>query len=108
MIQYYAYRKAQGGRILPGRAGKEYSMPKKKRQKECLACNGTGKVSGDRLYLLGFKHSIQRNEDIPAGARNLAVSLIDGLLQVMYSIPGSLELSYRRGIQEGEERKPRR
>lgn len=82
-------------------------MAKKEKQKECLACRGANKVNTPLLYLLAFKHSIQRREDIPEGAKNLALPLLDSLMQLMRNIPGSLELAYRRGIQEGEERKER-
>lgn len=83
-------------------------MKKKKESTECLACHNTGKVSSPLLYLMAFKSDVKRCENIPEGAKTLALNLIGNLLPILYKIPGKLELSYRRGIQEGLERKLRR
>ncbi len=69
----------------------------------CLACNGTGEVPGGSfLYLLAFKHDIQRREDIPEGVRDLLVPLIQGFIIALKNLPGAMELAARRGVSEKE------
>ena len=78
---------------------------------KCLACNGNGKLTeydSPRLYLMAYKSYVMRDKDIPEGARSLAVIMINLLIRAVYDIPGKLELSYRRGIQDGEERQLRK
>jgi len=60
-----------------------------------------------RQLELAYRESIRRNKKIPEGARNLIVSFEGvGLIQFaqdMGEIVGSMELAYRRGMQEGQE-----
>jgi hypothetical protein len=69
----------------------------------------TGKLTMLHVHIALRTH-IKMRKDIPEGARNLLVGKHEGdagLLGMLYSfIPhviGSVELAYRRGIQEGEE-----
>ena len=43
-----------------------------------------------RLYLIAYKSYVQRDNDIPEGARNRAVIMINLWLRVVYDIPGKL------------------
>lgn len=80
-------------------------MSKIKRE-GCLACNGTGKHSGGSfIYLLAFKHDIQRREDIPESVRQLAVPLIQGFIMALKNLPGTMELAARRGVSKEEAKK---
>lgn len=69
----------------------------------------TGKLTMLHVHI-ALRTYIRMRKDIPEGARNLLVGRHEGdtgLLGMLYSfIPhviGSVELAYRRGIQEGEE-----
>lgn len=77
----------------------------KVKREGCLACNGTNKVDGDFLYLLAYKHSIQRREDIPESVRQLAIPLIQRFIMAIRNIAGTLELAARRGVSEEEIKK---
>ena len=72
--------------------------------KNCLACNGTGKEAEPKLYLMAYRSWVRHNEKIPEGAKNLLEGLLSSMQILMEQIAGKMELSYRRGIQEGEER----
>lgn len=77
----------------------------KVKQEGCLACNGTNKVDGDFLYLLAYKHSIQKREDIPKSVRELAVPLIQRFIVAIKNIAGAMELAARRGVSKEEVKK---
>jgi len=78
----------------------------KVKREGCLACNGTGKHSGGSfIYLLAFKHDIQRREDIPENVRDLVVPLIQGFIIALKNLPGTMELAARRGVSEEEAKK---
>lgn len=77
---------------------------------KCLACNGTGKFTkqqSSREYLLAYWRYIKHSPNIPEGARKLALILIKMSNNTTAEIAGNVELSYRRGIQDGEERSKR-
>ncbi len=75
---------------------------------KCLACNGTGKFTEQQSpneYLLAYwRHVKKREPQIPEGSKNLSLKMIHKLLFIVADIAGKMELSYRRGIQDGEER----
>ena len=73
----------------------------------CLACNGTGKApNGDFLYLLAYKHNIQKyREDIPESVRELVTPLIQKIILALKGLPGSMELAARRGVSKEEVKK---
>jgi len=54
------------------------------------------------LYLLAFKHDIQRREDIPKSVRELVVPLIQRFIIALKDLPGCMELAARRGVSEKE------
>jgi len=81
-------------------------MGQKVKREGCLACNGTGKHSGGSfIYLLAFKHDIQRREDIPESVRELVVPLIQRFIVALKNLPGAMELAARRGVSEEEAKK---
>lgn len=73
---------------------------------KCFACNGTGKFTkrqSPREYLLAYWRYVKHAEYIPEGAKTLALHLIKMANNTTAEIAGNMELSYRRGIQEGIE-----
>lgn len=69
----------------------------------------TGKLTMLHVHI-ALRTYVKMRKDIPEGARNLLVGAKEGdtgLLGMLYSfiphVMGSVELAYRRGIQEGEE-----
>jgi len=72
--------------------------------KICLVCNGTGKETSPKLYLMAYRSWVRDNEKMPEGARNLLEHILSRMQILMEQITGSMELSYRRGMQEGKER----
>jgi len=78
-------------------------MAQKVKREDCLACNGTGEApSSNFLYLLAFKHDIQRRKDIPKSVRELVVPLIQRFILWLKNLPGTMELAARRGVNKGE------
>ena len=78
-------------------------MAQKVKREGCLACNGTGEAPGGSfLYLLAFKHDIQRREDIPKSVRELVVPLIQRFILGLKNLPGTMELAARRGVSKRE------